>query len=226
MPGPSKGLALSQPCLESLAQFLTKLRSPLLQPPSRGGADVEDTACYPACKVPVLQQAILPFLPSCREGIQHSGAAQPAGWAGGTFNQRGATLRAMEGPASILPALLLLTICPPGSSYTPSTAQLEAAFPPALPQFKQASGSSDPGGYPLSSSGCRPGHLPHGRPLPRGLVPRRCTRFPELASPETLLGFVPDWVVCNQINLLGGALHQALYLAGQDQKTLALLPTT
>lgn len=112
MPGPSKGLALSQPCLESLAQFLTKLRSPLLQPPSRGGADVEDTACYPARKVPVLQQAILPFLPSCREGIQHSGAAQPAGWAGGTFNQRGATLRAMEGPASILPALLLLTICP------------------------------------------------------------------------------------------------------------------
>ncbi|CAI9163659.1 unnamed protein product [Rangifer tarandus platyrhynchus] len=112
MPGPSKGLALSQPCLESLAQFLTKLRCPLLQPPSRGGAGVEDTACYPARKVPVLQQAILPFLPSCREGIQHSGAAQPAGWAGGTFNQRGATLRAMEGPASILPALLLLTICP------------------------------------------------------------------------------------------------------------------
>ena len=100
------------------------------------------------------------------------------------------------------------------------------SLPPSLPQFKQASGSSDPGGYPLSSSGCRSGHLPHGRPLPRGLVPRRCTWFPEPASPETLLGFVPDWVVCNQINLLGGALHQALYLAGQDQKTLALLPAT
>ena len=35
----------------------------------------------------------------------------------------------MEDPAFILSALLLLTICPPGSSYTPSTAQLEAAFP-------------------------------------------------------------------------------------------------
>ena len=89
---------------------------------------MEDTACHPARKVPVLQQAILPFLSSCREGIQHSGAAQQAGWAGGTFDQRGATLRAMEGPASILPALLLLTICP-----------REAPIRPPPPSSRQSS---------------------------------------------------------------------------------------
>lgn len=184
-------------------------------------------ACHPACKVPVLQQAILPFLPSCTERSS-STVEQPSQQDGqGTPSTRG------------------VPPCVPWKTQLPSawpcccspSAPREAPVRPPLPSSRW------PSHLPCLSSNKLQGAVTQGAaPFPprgadqatshmRGLCPG--ARCPDAAPgfldqpPQRLfLVLYLTGGVCNQINLLGGALHQAVHPAGQDQKTLALPPGT
>lgn len=102
---------------------------------------------------------------------------------------------------------------PSGGSYGP-----KLYFLPTHLGENPLQGYSDPRGCQLSSSGCRPGRLLHRHPLPHSasLVsrpwlqdPAPCSEASLLLSPQTL-DFVHNWLMCNQINLVGGALCQAV----------------
>lgn len=178
-------------------------------------------ACHLLARYLSCSRPSCPFLPSCTESVfQHSGAAQPARWVVEHSSQRGATLRAMENPASILLALLLLTLCPraPGRS----TAQLEVAFPLALPQFKQA-GSSAPGASPfLLGVQTRP--PPTWAACPRAWCPDAAPGFLTSRLPETVLGFVPDWRGVQPNKPAGRGSASGCPSCRQDHRKPTLLP--
>lgn len=137
-----------------------------------------------------------------REVFQHSGAAQPARWAGEHLQPEGCHPACHRSP-SFHPPGPAAAHPPPREAPVRPPLPSSVAFPLALPQFKQASGSSDPGGFPLSSSGVQTRPPPTWAASAPGLVcPDTAPWFPGPASPETVLGFVPDWRGVQPVNLL------------------------
>lgn len=182
-------------------------------------------ACHPACKVPVLQQAILPFLPSCTERSS-STVEQPSRQDGqGTPSTRG-----------VPPCVPWKTQLP--SSWpcccSPSVPR-EAPVRPPLPSSRWPShlpclssnklqGAVTQGASPFPPRGADQATSHMGGLCPRAWCPDAAPGFLDQPPQRLFLVLYLTGGVCNQINLLGGALHQAVHPAGQDQKTLALPP--
>lgn len=180
-------------------------------------------ACHPACKVPVLQQAILLFLPSCTERSS-STVEQPSRQDGqGTPSTRG------------------VPPCVPWKTQLPSSwpcccspsAPREAPVRPPLPSSRWPShlpclssnklqGAVTQGASPFPPWGADQATSHMGGLCPRAWCPDAAPGFLDQPPQRLFLVLYLTGGVCNQINLLGGALHQAVHPAGQDQKTLAL----